>query len=124
MPDELAPLGDIDAKWRRHVSCVNGIPEQWEYPDEDDEDKDDPDRLALLDDGKKVCQGCSVRVECLDDDLIYGYGGTIRGGLDDSQKLKLNRHRTRYAQYFVADVTPALERVKSLSRDVRIKMNG
>lgn len=118
MPDDLPLLGDFFAPWRDFANCIDTREQSW-FPFEIE---DENERARSIEEAKRICSGCSVRIECLDDDMAYGYKESVRAGLDEAGKIKLNRHRVRYNQYFWADVKPALERVKLLSADVKLKL--
>lgn len=72
-----------ETKWRVHAAC-----------------KDKPVELFFdensVQQAKRVCHTCPVRVECLDDAIKHDDMYCVRGGLTDKERRKVQRHRSRY----------------------------
>lgn len=100
---DISPLYGLDAEWQKHGSCIDYEENLWLIWPEEDDGELTAEQIDALERGKKVCAGCSVRVECHDDDMLHGHPGT-RGGVDEAQKLSIKRHRNRYSQYFNHDL--------------------
>ena len=60
----------------------------------------DPDRT---DECLKMCFNCPVRLECLNDALLYGDEG-FRGGTTDADRSSIIRRQKRYYPQFKHDV--------------------
>lgn len=56
-----------------------------------------------IDQAKKICSACSVRVECLDNALYFN-DGFIRGGLTEKERNSVELHRKRHLAAFRYDL--------------------
>ena len=85
-------------EWWKQASC-RGVDTEMFYPGVGQQ----PDRLVLL-----TCQGCPVRVECLEDamtlesDRTYTRHG-VWGGLTSQQRHQLHRCRTGSCRHVSPD---------------------
>jgi WhiB family redox-sensing transcriptional regulator len=86
--DGLAEL--FTSEWRKYSNCVDA---DIRYFSEDHH----------VADGKKVCAGCPVRIECLDSALYYN-DGFLRGGLTESERNSVELHRKRHLAAFRYDL--------------------
>jgi WhiB family redox-sensing transcriptional regulator len=59
---------------------------------------------------KSICADCPVRVECLDDAIKWGDMASVRGGLNDQERIKVCFHRKRYQSSFNASIERATGR--------------
>ena len=78
------------AKWRAYANCTS-------Y------DKKFFFEESFYDEGKKICSGCSVRVECLDSALFFN-DGFLRGGLTEKERNSVELHRKRHLASFRHDI--------------------
>lgn len=85
--------------WRDYANCMDSDQAPWlaEIPSEET---------------LRTCNGCAVRLECLDNASLWQDGG-VRGGLSESQRLKLTRHRTRHKKAFEFDLAQAGVEIES-----------
>jgi WhiB family transcriptional regulator, redox-sensing transcriptional regulator len=75
-----------EIKWRQLGAC-RGLEASIFYPDDDDE--------AL--DAKSVCEGCSVRVACLEHALATREKVGVWGGATERERRRIIRQRRRTA---------------------------
>lgn len=79
--DMLAGLGERKP-WVDHAICAQTDPEMFF-----------PEKGGSTRDPKKVCQGCTVRAECLEDALERDERFGIWGGLSERERRSLSRSR-------------------------------
>jgi WhiB family redox-sensing transcriptional regulator len=80
----------LTAEWRDYASCVDY--DQKLFFEED-----------YYDQGKEVCNGCSVRIDCLDSALSFN-DGFLRGGLTEHERNSIELHRKRHLASFRFDL--------------------
>ena len=78
------------ASWRSSANC-SGKDLKYFY---------DPE---FIDEGKKICLNCAVRVECLDNSIHFN-DGLLRGGLTDKERNSVELHRKRHLAAFRYDL--------------------
>jgi WhiB family redox-sensing transcriptional regulator len=81
----------FQSSWRSYANCID---EDWQL-------FSNPENVE---EGKKVCSGCSVRVECLDNALNYN-DGFLRGGLTEQERNSVELHRKRHQAAFRHDIS-------------------
>jgi WhiB family redox-sensing transcriptional regulator len=86
--DSLAEI--YTATWRSYANCT----------DHDVRYFSEEHHVA---EGKRICSGCSVKVECLDSALYYN-DGFLRGGLTESERNSVELHRKRHLASFRYDI--------------------
>jgi WhiB family redox-sensing transcriptional regulator len=69
-------------RWRDSARCAEVDPELFF-----------PETGQSSEPAKKICRGCEVRSECLDDALDKGVRYGIRGGLSERERRSLRRQR-------------------------------
>jgi len=62
----------------------------------------------FLDEGRKICSSCAVRVECLDNSIHFN-DGLLRGGLTEKERNSVELHRKRHLAAFRYDLEKADE---------------
>ena len=77
----------VDGSWRELALCAQVDPELF-FPEEGQ-----PSRAA-----KRVCAGCSVKAECLEDALRLHTPYGIFGGLSEDERRRLARDRRAAAR--------------------------
>lgn len=70
--------GDSGGYWQESALCAQTDPEAFH-----------PEKGGSAREAKRVCLGCDVREECLDDALEKGDRFGIRGGLSERERRKL-----------------------------------
>ena len=94
--DFIKKLESIHAdKWREFAACIDSPIDLWF----------DESRVA---EAKAMCEVCAVRIECLDDSVLNGDVGSMRGGLSEAQRVGVSIHRKRHRSSFDADLKRAL----------------
>lgn len=78
------------ADWRKYANCID---KDVRYFSEDHH----------VIEGKKICAGCPVRIECLDSAIYYN-DGFLRGGLTESERNSVELHRKRHLASFRYDI--------------------
>ena len=86
--DSLAEV--FTAEWRDYASCSQHDSKLFFEE-------------SFYSEGKKVCSGCSVRVECLDSALYFN-DGFLRGGLTEKERNSVELHRKRHLASFRHDI--------------------
>lgn len=83
------PLGD-DATWRDRAACRHADPELF-FPDV-------RSAWAQVKTAKLICRGCPVQMTCLNWALASGQESGIWGGLNEDERLRLQRRGYRPRQ--------------------------
>ena len=78
------------AEWTKFASC-SGLSDSMFF------DRDEYGDLVEL------CEGCPVRLECLDDAIYFGDEG-FRAGLTEEERNKVLLYRKRHRANFFSDV--------------------
>jgi hypothetical protein len=83
-------MADIyKSEWRQYASCLNIDTELFTDPE-------------LYDQGKKFCDVCPVKVECLDNAMNFN-DGMLRGGMSEKERNSVEMHRKRHLASFRYD---------------------
>ena len=84
--DELSAavlaLASEDYSWKSAGSCVGSDPNMFF-----------PERGESTEEAKAVCEGCEIRVQCLEFALANGEKYGIWGGMSERQRRKIRRQR-------------------------------
>ena len=81
----LPPIED-EVPWEAFALCAQVDPEMFF-----------PDKGQSSAPAKRVCMGCEVRIECLEDALQKGERYGVRGGKSERQRRKIKSDRRRAA---------------------------
>ena len=79
----------LDTSWMAEAACRGTPPEMW-FPA--------PGDLLATRAAMAVCDGCSVRSDCLDHAIAAGEEQGIRGGLSEKQRALMRAARERTAR--------------------------
>ncbi|MGW0485777.1 WhiB family transcriptional regulator [Nonomuraea sp. NPDC003214] len=91
----------INRNWRQEAACAD-VPTYVFYDDK--ERLPDGRRRPRYDEAKakRICAGCPVAVECLDDALRRNDKHGMHGGLNEAEKKAERRRRIRSRTLFAA----------------------
>lgn len=78
---------ETDENWRLQAAC-RGKPTEWFYPP-----KEAPHRLRAR--ATLLCEGCPVRLICLEEGLKESHGHGIWGGLSERRRSQIRKERER-----------------------------
>lgn len=84
--DRATSTRDVDLAWREQGAC-RGLDPGVFYPDTDDE----------ADQAKEVCEGCTVRLTCLEHALAHREKQGVWGGATERERRRIIRQRRRTA---------------------------
>lgn len=96
-----------ERSWQDRAVC-KGADEGWFFNDLEDEDETPKEGPHLLHLGKRLCEGCPVKIQCLDDGMRFDQPG-IRAGTDQQDRQKLTRFRAKNAVFFNSDMARILD---------------
>lgn len=83
LPEAPSPWSDLAAdEWRQDALCAETDPEAFF-----------PEKGGSTREAKRVCSGCSVRVECLESALTNDERFGIWGGLSERERRRLRLMR-------------------------------
>lgn len=77
------------SEWRLDAACINANPAF--FYDED-----------MYAQGRKICDVCPVKVECLDNAIVFN-DKFLRGGMDEKERNSIEMHRKRHLASFRYD---------------------
>ena len=79
---ELLSL-ESNAEWRQHANCIGVDPDLFF-----------PERGASTKEAKEVCEGCTVRKECLEYALQRGEKFGVWAGTSERERRRIRRERS------------------------------
>jgi WhiB family redox-sensing transcriptional regulator len=77
------PQNRRDTAWKDRAAC-HGLPDEFFFP---------PPKVRVLEQTRRICAGCEVRLECLAYALHYCEDDGIWGGLSEVERRTLKRRR-------------------------------
>ncbi|MFI9845082.1 WhiB family transcriptional regulator [Nonomuraea sp. NPDC051941] len=105
-PTKLTRQELLEDGWRTRSACKDMHPNVF-YPPAPDEPKQKPApgrKLPVYNEAKakRICRGCPVRTECVDDALRRGDMSGMHGGLTEEEKVSERRKRQRRGTLYAA----------------------